>query len=166
MISALVEEYCDNYSWFITLTFKRSEKNINKVNKILHAMFTQLREKCFGRRIARHINGSSDIMCFGSIERHADGFIHIHLLLKKPSVSLLLQAKNKNVGVQASKYLEDFWVRRKSLGYIVEIIQLQTNKDKRKAMNYLLKKTSSKNSNYFIAHWDSNKEVMATDCAA
>lgn len=161
---ALIKEYFDNYNWFMTFTFKHNEYNVNKVNKILHSMFKDARERFFGRQVAKHINGSNDIMCLGSFERHADNSIHIHLVLKKPSIELMFQAKNKGIGTRADKHLKKFWEYKKKLGYMVKVERLLGRKNIVRAMDYILKETAEKNSNFFLVHWDGPVELLACDC--
>lgn len=162
--NVISEEYFATYNWFMTFTFKSKKYDINKVNKILHSMLKDVRERLFGRHVARHINGYDDIMCLGSIERHTDNSIHIHLVLKKPSVKHMFQAKNKEVGTRADKHLKTFWVDKKKLGYMVEVKSLLGRKNILGAMNYILKDTSEKNSNFFLAYWDGSLELLASDC--
>jgi len=66
------------FDWFITLTFRYKKTDHDEVVSLGKKFFDLLSADLYGRRSKKRI------IHFSAIERHKDGSLHIHALIKQP----------------------------------------------------------------------------------
>ncbi|GAA4410150.1 hypothetical protein GCM10011450_25050 [Advenella faeciporci] len=67
-----------DFDWFVTLTFRYKKTDHDEVVLLAKKFFDSLSADLFGKRSKKRI------IHFSAIERHTDGYLHIHVLLKEP----------------------------------------------------------------------------------
>lgn len=167
--TAITNHYNDNFRWFITLTYRYEVTSVERVAKHIKLLVNHLRQQLYGRHAAKHFDQSKKLMMFGSVERHATGAIHLHLLLSEPPHDVKQTDKNKRLLNNAAHELLNFWEFRKRFGYQNKLVdlqveQVQVKKDSTTACGYVTKHSNMNNPNFFITHWDANEHVLPIEC--
>jgi len=110
-------------------------------------------------------------MMFGSIERHADNSIHIHLNLTNPPEAIAKEGISRDLLKRIHKEAVYFWEDKKrhsipssSSRATNDVKPLMTLNESDAMLRYITKHTSEQNSNTFIAFWDSRVVALPTDC--
>lgn len=152
------------FNWFITLTYKNHIDNIQKVNNDIYTIAKYLREKAYGKHAVKFHQSKQSLMMVGAIELHANGSIHIHLMLKRPPKDIPKSKKYSKLIDKTDEMLLEYWEKRKKHSYQNHPEQLLSQSDSDSRLGYCLKYTSSNNTNYFICHWDSSDPVLAAEC--
>lgn len=75
----------EKYDWFITLTFQFKQHDHDKVVEKTKRFFDVISSKVYGSRSKKRV------VHFSVIDRHAEGSLHVHFLLQKPSTTTRTQ---------------------------------------------------------------------------
>ena len=67
-----------DFEWFVTLTFRYKKNDHDEVVSLGKKFFDRLSSEIYGKR------SKNRIIHYSAIERHDDGSLHIHALLKEP----------------------------------------------------------------------------------
>lgn len=71
-----------NFSFFVTLTYRKSVFSEKKVREDLKKLYRVVSQKAFGRNAFNAFPKKNSISFYAAIEEHADGALHIHMLLE------------------------------------------------------------------------------------
>src|SRR5690606_14566156 len=67
-----------DFDWFVTLTFRYKKNDHDEVVSLGKKFFDLLSGEIYGKR------SKNRVIHFSAIERHDDGSLHIHTLIKEP----------------------------------------------------------------------------------
>jgi len=167
----ITDHYNIKYDWSLTLTYRSATHNVDKVGKDIKQLVDHLRRQVIGKSRLPYFNGKDHIMMFGSIERHANNSIHIHLNLTNPPEWLAKPEIPADLLKRIHKEALHFWENRK--GHSVassssratnHVQPLITQNESSAMLRYITKYTSQNNGNTFIAYWDSDNVVKPINC--
>ncbi|PCC98481.1 hypothetical protein [Halopseudomonas pelagia] len=130
-----------NFSFFMTLTYRKSVFSEKKVREDLKKLYRAVSQKAFGRNAYDAFPSENSISFYAVIEEHADGALHIHMMLEDIS--------RKNAYVRDSfQHLPDliFIEWRKLAGNPTQLDEKRVcdRKERLSFANYLLKKSGAR----------------------
>lgn len=167
----ILDTYNVKFDWFITLTYRYEMTNTSVVGKHIKQLVDHLKRVVLGKHRLKYFQQRENLMMIGGIERHADGSIHIHLLLKKPKISIAKDTISSVTLDQLNEEVLCFWEDKKRHSFDSSTARatnhctnLITKSDSQTRLEYATKFTSELNSNFFLAYWDQDSVVLPTDC--